>query len=182
MSKKTGLVTKWSEIEKKLENWKEGRNTQFKAGDVVKIKGKEQIGVIYYLLKDIEEYQVKWYVGPKPWNFIEGTIHGAYLEKTEDQISPLKYEWREMVPGPSSEMIHALQLKFAEKDRNKVRTAKDVEAYVESLEEELASKKKIIEIDETKVDSIIDETLEEDVTPIPVDDIDSKRKKIIDEE
>lgn len=181
MSKKPVLLkTKWADIEKKIDEWRYGRNQTFKSGDVIKLKGKEQIGVVYYLLKDIETYQVKWYVGPNPWDFIEGMIHGAYLEKT-DLPNPLKYEWRQLVPGPSSEMIHALQLKFKEQDAKKVRTSKDVDAYVAILEEELVSKKKLVEIDETKVDSIIDETVDEEPVQI-VDDISTKINSIIEGE
>lgn len=179
MSKK--ILSRIREIEQRQEEWFHGRNMAFHGGDVVLSKTTGAIGVVQYGLKEVENYQIKWYQGPKPWDFVEGSARGISLEKT-DRPNPLIYKWSERVPGPSSTMIDKLNERFTEANRVRManRTAQDVERDVAIFEEEL-SKKKVLEIDESKVDSIADERLEEEVY-IPVNDLNKKIDKILEEE
>ena len=167
-----------SEATTKLDNWRNGKGVRFNTGDVVE-KG-DSIGVISFPHVEIETYQVKWYVGPKPWDFIEGIANGRYLSKS-DKPNPLKYKNSDRFPGPASREIDKLNEIF-NKNINKPKTAKEVEEHIAILEEEISrvyDNKKT----EDEIDSVVDETL--DVEPNLgeiVDTVDLKRKKIIDDE
>lgn len=163
------------------ENWINGINTKYKCGDVVE-RGTD-IGVICLLLSEIETYQVKWYRGPKPWDFIEGKAFGNQLTLSE-KPNPLKYTHSERFPGPSSTQIDALNKAFA-KQPVKQRSSKEIDEYLSILEEEMTKNKDIDVIKTSEdVDSVVDETAED--IDEPIDDIidvkEIKIKKIIEEE
>jgi hypothetical protein len=162
------------------EDWLAGKNNKLKGGDVVQTKSESKsIGVIQFGLNEIETYAVKWYIGPNPWDSIEGVVSSSTVEVVNIP-NPLKYKWSQRVPGPSSDQIDALEAKFAAKRDNRPKTAKEVEQHLAILEEELSKKKKN-EIDETKVDSIVDETLDEDLG-LPIDGVTNKITNLLDEE
>ena len=174
--------TKKLKSETLYEEWLEGRNHRLKPGDVVRRKtGDQSIGVVQYALCEMETYQFKWWVGPQPWDVLEGPASSVHVTKTNEP-NPTKYKWSQRVPGPSSVEIDRLEEIFAKRDK-KVFTAKDADLNAALLEEELIKKKALSKIDESKVDSIVDSTLEEDVD-IPLDDsvVDQKIKNILDEE
>jgi hypothetical protein len=161
------------------DEWLSGRNHKFKGGDVVESRHSSAIGVIQFGLSTIETYSIKWHIGPKPWDYLEGVVAGsAVIPSTKP--NPLTYKWSQRVPGPSSDQIDALEAKFAVVAAKKAKSAKDVELHISILEEELNKKKKL-DIDESKVDSIVDETLEEDTDPI-VDGVAKKITTILEEE
>lgn len=158
-----------------MEEWLAGNGHLLQGGDVVVSKRNEKsVGVIQFALSRLETYQIKWYNGPNPWDFIEGEVSSSEVVKRPELPNPLKYKWSQRVPGPSSDEIDRLEAIFAQKKKD--RTAQEVEEYISYLEEELKNKKRL-DVDETKVDSIVDETLEED-TEIPVDP-DGVNKKIL---
>ncbi len=163
-----------------FEEWLAGKNHRYRGGDVIRSDTNNSIGVIQFALKELETYQVKWHVGPNPWDFVEGVIEDARTIKKVDEPNPLKYSWSQRVPGPSSQEIDKLEAVFAAK-ASRIKTAKEVELHVSILEEEL-NKKKALAIDETKVDSIVDETLEEDTEPVRDHGVDRKLKSILEEE
>lgn len=162
------------------DDWLSGKGHKLKGGDVVRSKSISQtIGVIQYPLCDYETYNIKWHLGPKAWDVIEGTVTSNSVEVT-NLPNPLKYKWSERVPGPSSDQIDALEAKFAAKIVNRPKTSKEVEQHLAIYEEELSKKRKL-EVDETKVDSIVDETLEEDLD-VPIDGVTKKLTNILEEE
>lgn len=177
MSKKTKTSFNLTEALDRKDKWLNGTNTAFKAGQVVERNEGKEIGVIAYLLTDVETYRVKWHKGPNPWDFIEGQEFGHKL-KLSDKPNPLTYKTSQRYPGPSSTQIDKLNSAF--KASTKEKTAKEVEQYIQILEEQ------IVRVKENKsakdeIDSIVDETLDADPAPI-VDSIDIKRKQIIEEE
>lgn len=162
------------------EDWLAGKGHKYSPGQVVESKNSStSLGVIQFALTAIETYAVKWYVGPNPWDFLEGecTSFGTFKS---DKKNPLNYKWSQRVPGPSSDQIDALEEKFAKAAIIKARSAREVEQHIAILEEEMSKKKKF-DIDETKVDSIADETLEEDLD-IPIDGVNKKITTILEEE
>jgi len=164
------------------EHWLAGRNHRLQPGNVVRNKSDEKtIGVIQYPLCDMETYAIKWYIGPKPWDFIEGQVMSSCVTVTNEP-NPLKYKWSERVPGPSSDEIDRLEAAFAKKAKKEF-TAREADLNAALLEEELSKKRAIKKIDESKVDSIVDETLEEDIiSPIEDISVDQKIKNILNEE
>lgn len=176
MSKKVSIFN-ITDAMKRQENWLNSINTKFKVGDVVE-KG-DQIGVVSHLEHDIEMYKVKWYKGPNPWDFIEGSCNGRYLTKS-DKPNPLKYTTSQRYPGPASEQIDQLNKIFSKTKKEK--TSKEIDKYIEILEEQY-DRIKENKIDIKEVDSIVDEELEEDISPIiEIDPVEEKRKQIISEE
>lgn len=175
---------KYNKSESLREAWLANKNHRWHGGDVIEKNG--SLGVVQFAMCDIETYKIKWYIGPNPWDFHETDSYLGGAEVTRsDKKNPLKYKWSERVPGPSSDEIDKLEAHFAEMHKKKLknRTAKDVDAYVASLEEELVKKKTIEkEIDESTVDSIIDKTLEEDTEVPKKNPIDSKMDNLLSEE
>jgi len=181
MSKKTKSFINISEALKKQDDWLQNTNAKFKCGDVVeRVDQADQLGVVCFPLHEIETYKVKWYKGPKPWDFIEGTGKGSQL-KLSDKPNPLIYKHSDRFPGPSSTQINKLNEVF-NKDLNKPKTGKEVDQHIAILEEEL-SKNKIIVKKKEEVEYIVNEEDEdnEDV-PAIVDSVEIKRKKLIEEE
>lgn len=181
MAKKTVNIKEATQF---IEDWKSGKTSQFKSRDVV--ESGSRIGVILYPLATVGQYQVKWYVGPKPWNHIEGIAFEKSLVLSKKK-NPFIYKYSEMVPGPSSDAIDILNEKMRINDEKnaKTRTAKDVEAYVNALEEEIVYKKemkKLSDKDEEHVDKIVGDEDEEYEEIVTIDPISEKRAKIISEE
>lgn len=167
-----------SEAMAKLDAWRNGRMNNFNSGDVVE-SGDSEIGVVCFPHVDIDSYIVKWYSGPKPWNFVEKVTYGSQMRKS-NKPNPLKYKDSERYPGPSFEAIEKLNVVFSEKS-NKPKTGKEVDKYISILEEEIYrtnDNKK-----EEEIDSVVDETLdaEPNVGEI-IDSVDMKRKKIIEDD
>lgn len=168
-----------SEAMTKLDNWRNGKNVLFSAGDVVENISGTSVGVISFPHVEVESYQVKWYVGPKPWDFIESISNGRSIKKS-NKPNPLKYKNSDRFPGPASKEIDRLNEIFNQ-NQNKPKTGKEVDAHIAILEEEISrvyDNKK-----EEEIDSVVDETL--DVEPNLgeiVDSVDLKRKKIIEDE
>lgn len=164
-----------------MEDWLAGKGHLLQSGDVVVSKRNDKyVGVIQFALARLETYQIKWHLGPNPWDVVEGETSSSEVIKRPDLPNPLKYKWSQRVPGPSSDEIDRLEAIFAQRKID--RSPEEVEAYVSYLEEELKTKKRL-NVDETKVDSIVDETLEED-TDIPVDPegVNKKILNILEEE
>lgn len=164
------------------EDWLAGKNHRLKGGEVIRSKSPDsKLGVIGYAMNEMETYTVKWHLGPKPWDVIESIISSSQVIITTEK-NPIKYKWSERIPGPGSDEIDRLEAIF-DKVAVKNRTAREVEIHTAILEEELSSKKKSLTVDETKVDSIVDETLDEDTDAgMENSGIDSKIKGILEEE
>jgi len=160
-----------------MDEWLAGKNHKFSGGQVVSSKSNDNyIGVIQFPLARLETYRVKWHVGPNPWDYIDGETTCSNIVSRLELSNPLAYKWSQRVPGPSSIEIDRLEAAFS--TIRKEKTAKEVDAYIASLEEDLHKKKAIEKaIDETKVDSIVDATLEED-NDLPIDN-DGITKKIL---
>lgn len=177
-----GRHSKVHKMHLRSQEWKEGKNHHFNAGDVVTFVSSPEtsLGVIMYPKAEIEEYAVRWWMGPKPWDVLEGSSVGAQLQKT-DKPNPMKYSWSERVPGPSSTQIDALNAKMdaARAKRKPIKdAAKEADVLQEALEEEMTKKDKFEKlVKEGKVDSIVDDTLEED-NELPVSEIEEKIEKI----
>jgi hypothetical protein len=161
-----------------MDEWLAGKNHKFTSGQVVCSKrNPDQLGVIQFALNNLETYQIKWRSGKNPWDYIEGTTTCNDVVAVPNAENPFKYKWSQRVPGPSSDAIDKLEEIFAKKQ--KTRTAEEQEEYIASLEEDMHKRKSLEkQLDETKADSIVDETLEED-TELPIDP-ENLNKKIMD--
>jgi hypothetical protein len=165
-----------------MDEWLAGKNHKFVSGQVVcSKKDPEYIGVIQYALNPLETYKIKWHSGKNPWDYIEGTTTCNDIVLKPNVENPFKYKWSQRVPGPSSDAIDKLEEAFAAKQ--KARTPEEVEEYVASLEEDMHKRKNLEkQLDETKADSIVDETLDEDVElPIDPENLNKKIMDIIEE-
>lgn len=179
MAKQKTPIINVNDAISRIDNWKNGINTMFKCGDVVERKAGE-IGVITILLCECEQYRVKWYKGPNPWDFIEGKTNGYEL-KLSKKPNPLKYTNAQRYPGPAANQIKKLNEVF-NKDIDKPKTGKDVDKYIQILEEEIIRNKDNKKVSDD-IDSVVDETLEEDSSAATIiDSVDIKRKNIIEEE
>lgn len=178
---KRKLATKVSEALQFIEDWKSGKSCKFKAGDVVERAGGD-IGVVQFALPKHGEYQVKWYIGPKPWDFIEGVGFETRMTKSE-KPNPLKYKYSDLVPGPSSDQIDRLNAKLAKQHESRANmTAKEIEARLAAYEEDLAFRKEMHKADED-VDKVVPDDDDDDVQVIAeIDPVVEKREKIISEE
>lgn len=165
-----------------IEDWRQGRIQKFKPGDVVEL-GTNAIGVVQFALADYGEYQVKRRINDKPWEYIEARV-GENQMKKSDKPNPFKYKFSDMVPGPSSIEIDILNKRMYAYDEKmkKEKTAREVDAYVSALEEEIGYKKEMKKTEDK--DKVISDEDEEAgaVASIEVDPIAEKREKIISEE
>lgn len=165
-----------------IDDWRHGITPKFKSGDVVEIGEGSAVGVVQFPLADVGEYQVKKRISDKPWEFLEVRVKETNMKKS-DLPSPFKYKFSDMVPGPSSKEIDILNARMAKADekRKKEKTAKEVDAYVSALEDEIGYKKEMKKIEDK--DKIVADEDEDIVEPvIAIDPIEEKREKIISEE
>lgn len=148
------------------DQWSQGQLKKFETGDVVETKNGKKVGVIGRFIPDqYKNYRIKWHTGtPNAWDFIWSEIHEDSIRKS-DVPNPIDIPSWKKYPGPSSKMIEQLQTSFA-KQRNE---KKDVNAIIESLEEERKRKRSVSrwekaleDDDEEEVDSVVDKTLEEE--------------------
>lgn len=168
-----------------IEEWRSGKDQKFKSGDVVTGNKGSTLGVVQFALAEYGFYQVKVRISDKPWEWMEIKMRESHMVKV-DQPNPFIYKYSDMIPGPSSLEIDRLNEKFAKADakRKKERSAKEVEAHIAALEEDMVYKKEMAKVEDETTDKIVPEE-DEDVavvTPIEVDPIEAKREKIISEE
>jgi hypothetical protein len=174
--------TNYNDYFKFIEDWRGGKSHQFKSGDVVENKNGTQLGVVQFALATVGQYQVKVRINDKPWEFLEIKMQENQMVKV-DKPNPFKYKYSDMIPGPSSYEIDRLNEKLAANDakRAKEKTAREVEAHIAALEEEISYKKEMSKISEEK-DKVVPEEDDDEIPAIPLDPIEMKREKIISEE
>lgn len=151
------------------DQWRQGQLNKFNSGDVVERKNDGSIGVIGNFIPDsYKKYRIKWHVGkPNKWDFTWGEVHEDTIKKSNAK-NPIDIPSWEKYPGPSSAMIAKLQASF-KKQKNE---SKDIDALVESMEEDRKRKRgsikiqQAIEEEEEEVDSVVDMTLEEDTNDL----------------
>lgn len=166
------------------DNWRTGRNTKFKSGEVVRFNNnKSKLGVIGSPAFEFEVYEVKIQNGANPWEFYIAKISANEMYKV-DEPSPFKYDACDLYPGPASDQIRKLKEKMrlnAEKQKEL-----DVEQRIAALEEDMAYKKKIVTIkDDDSIEKVapVDEESQDTEAEIKlIDPLIQKRENIIDEE
>lgn len=167
-----------------IEDWRNGKSCKFHPGDVVEgIGDANRIGVIQFGLAKVGTYQTKWWIGPNPWDFIEGEANEKSI-KLSNKPNPLKYKYSDMVPGPSSDAIDILNERIRKSDelRAKSRTGKEVDRYIAVLEEDMNYKREMKKMEEK--DKVVPDEDDDDIaTPIAeIDPVAEKRERIISEE
>ena len=172
--------TNYNEYFKFIEDWRSGKNQKFKTGDIVESKS-GVLGVVQFALAKVGEYQVKIRVSDKPWEYMEISCNERSITKV-DKPNPFKYNYSDMIPGPSSKEIDILNERMAKRDAEnaKNKTAKDVEARIAALEEDILHKKEMSKVEEK--DKIVPEDEDDEIPAVNIDPIELKREKIISEE
>lgn len=163
-----------------IDEWRSGKDQKFKGGDVVETKNGNTIGVVQFAMAEYGFYQVKVRISDKPWESLEIKMRETHMVKV-DKPNPFKYKYSDMIPGPSSYEIDRLNEKIAKSEelKRKNKSAKEVEAHIAALEEDIVYKKEMIKAEEE--DKIVPDDDSEDA-PLEVDPIEAKREKIISEE
>lgn len=167
-----------------IDDWKSGKDTKFKASDVIKTKTGNTIGVVQFALAEVGFYQVRIRISDKPWESMEVKMRETQMIKV-DQPNPFIYKYSDMIPGPSSIEIDRLNEKLEKSRQNQIqeRSAKDVEAHIAALEEDMIYKKEMAKVEDESVDKVVSDEEDTVVEAIQdVDPIEAKREKIISEE
>ena len=180
---KAKAASRYNEACQFIVDWKSGKTCKFRAGDVVERGNGKDVGVIQFALAKYGFYQVKWFMGPKPWDFVEGIGNEIQLIKST-KPNPLKYKYSDMVPGPSSKEIDILNERLAKADSelNKNLSGRDVDRRLSAYEDALVLKKELRKLDENADKVVSEEDEDELVSVAEVDPVAEKREKLISEE